>query len=126
MGDGKILVLRCLMEEEFKTAGELSRLWGISEKTVRVRLKEIKGEIESHGGRLISKKGKGFRIQEEERERFEQWLNGVRAEEGAGIPDTPAGRIEYLLAMLLNREEYIKFDDICQFLYISRSAGIGV
>ncbi len=121
MGDGKILVLRCLMEEEFKTAGELSRLWGISEKTVRVRLKEMKGEIESHGGRLISKKGKGFRIQEEERERFEQWLNGVRAEEGAGIPDTPAGRIEYLLAMLLNREEYIKFDDICQFLYISRS-----
>ena len=77
MGDGKILVLRCLMEEEFKTAGELSRLWGISEKTVRVRLKEMKGEIESHGGRLISKKGKGFRIQEEERERFEQWLNGV-------------------------------------------------
>ncbi len=120
MGDGKILVLRCLMEGEFKTAGELSLLWGVSEKTVRVRLKEMKPEIESHGGRLLSKKGQGFRIQAEE-EGFEQWLAGLKAGEGKGLPDTPAGRVEYLLAMLLNREDYIKFDHICEFLYISRS-----
>lgn len=121
MGDGKILVLRCLTGQEFKTAEELARLWGVSEKTVRVRLKEMKPEIESHGGRLISKKGQGFLIRAEDRERFEQWVKELKAGKGAGLPDTPADRIEYLLAMLLNREDYIKFDNICQFLYISRS-----
>ena len=35
MGDGKILVLRCLMDEGFKTAGELARLWGVSENQNR-------------------------------------------------------------------------------------------
>lgn len=121
MWGGKILVLRSLTEEGFKTAGELARLWGVGEKTVRIRLKEMKPEIESRGGRLISKKGQGFRIQAEEKGQFERWLEEMRAGEESGIPDTPAGRIEYLLAMLLNREDYIKFDDICEFLYISRS-----
>lgn len=121
MWDGKILVLRCLMDEGFKTAGELARLWGVSEKTARVRLKDMKPEIESRGGRLVSKKGQGFLIQTEDKGRFERWLEELKAGEGGGIPDTPADRVEYLLAMLLNREDYIKFDDICEFLYISRS-----
>ena len=90
MWDGKILVLRCLMDEGFKTAGELARLWGVSEKTARVRLKDMKPEIESRGGRLVSKKGQGFLIQTEDKGRFERWLEELKAGEGSGIPDTPA------------------------------------
>lgn len=121
MWDGRILALQCLMGQKFKTAEELAGIWGVSEKTARVRLKEMKPEIEGHGGLLISKRGQGFLIQVEEKERFELWLRELKTQEEGRIPDNPADRMEYLLAMLLNRNDYIKIDDICQFLYISRS-----
>ncbi len=121
MWNGKILVLQRLKGQEFMSAAQLAGLWGVSEKTVRVRLKEMKPEIQSHGGKLISKKGRGFLIRETDREAFKQWMEQLKAGERDGIPDNPADRIEYLLAMLLNRQDYIKFDDICQFLYVSRS-----
>ena len=106
MWDGKILVLQRLKGQEFMSAAQLAGLWGVSEKTVRVRLKEMKPEIHRHGGELISKKGRGFLIRETDREAFEQWMGQLKAGEKHGIPDNPADRIEYLLAMFVRVQKH--------------------
>lgn len=119
MKDYRIFILQSLNENIFQTSKQLAQLCGLSEKTVRVRLKELKTEIENHGAVLISKQGQGYSIRITDEDKFSGWKVKMENQYKSSIPDNPADREEYLLAMLLNREEFIKYEDISDFLYVS-------
>lgn len=111
--------LKVLAEElnsgEFKTAGQLAKCCGISEKTARVRLKELGELLEENGARIISKKGSGYRLEIEDSEKYISLLT----EKDGQIPVSTADRIQYIMAMFLNQRDYIKKEKICEFLFIS-------
>lgn len=110
-----------LPEQEYRTAGELARRLGISEKTVRIRIKELNQELEPCGACVVSKARFGYKLCVEDAAAYGKILPEERTEEAA-VPETGEERNQYLLAYLINQKDYIKLDDLADFLYVSRGA----
>ena len=113
----KILELLC--KTEHVTASELAGQLGIGVKTVRVRIKELNPELEKNGIQILSKSRYGYYLDPRQPEGIEGLLN-PRENEDPVIPSNNQERVHFLLAYLLNRTEYIKSEELCDFLYISK------
>ena len=57
----------------FVTAAELAKAVGVSERTVRTRLKELEAELKAHGARLNAKPRLGYCLAVVDEERFLSW-----------------------------------------------------
>ena len=113
----KILELLC--KTEHVTASELAGQLGIGVKTVRVRIKELNPELEKKGIQILSKSRYGYYLDPRQPEGIEGLLNPKENEDPV-IPSNNQERVHFLLAYLLNRTEYIKSEELCDFLYISK------
>lgn len=108
-------LLQLLSQSEYVTATELSEKLGISVKTVRTRIKEMNPELEKYGVQILSKARYGFFVEPRE------CVGAVlKEDQGEEIPATSRERTNYLLAYLLNQKDYVKADELCDFLYISK------
>lgn len=107
-----------LSENEFRTSGHLGGKLGVSEKTVRTRINELNGEIMQHGAEVVSKPRYGYYLVVTARDEWEEFLKTQNTRE-EGIPADSEERIDYLLALFLNREEYQKLEDLSEFLFVS-------
>ena len=112
----KILELLC--KTEHVTASELAGQLGIGVKTVRVRIKELNPELEKKGIQILSKSRYGYYLDPRQPEGIEGLLNPKENEDPV-IPSNNQERVHFLLAYLLNRTEYIKSEELCDFLHIS-------
>jgi len=110
-----------LSSKEYQTAQELADKLGVSEKTVRVRMKELNDILKLYGAEIISKQRFGYKLIISEDEKFRQLVHRMEKEEKQQIPTNSEERVPFILAYLLNRNEYIKLDDLSDFLYISRN-----
>ena len=90
----------------------------MSEKTVRTRINELNGEIMQHGAEVVSKPRYGYYLVVTARDEWEEFLKTQNTRE-EGIPADSEERIDYLLALFLNREEYQKLEDLSEFLFVS-------
>lgn len=111
------MILQELSQKEYKTALGIAGKLNLSEKTVRIRIKELNNELKNNGAIILSKKRFGFRI-EILNEKLYQSFSEKKVEH---LPTTSSERVPYILTYLLNRIDYIKIEDICDFLYVSRN-----
>jgi len=113
-------ILDILLSKENVTSFQISSMIGLSEKTVRTRLKTIADELFNNGAKLVSKTGFGYYIVILNRSKFDLWIDQIknRAED---IPSTSTERVDYLLTLLIEKLEYIKIDDLTDELYVSRN-----
>ena len=112
-------ILGLLYKAEHVTASELASQLGIGVKTVRVRIKELNPELSKYGIQILAKSRYGYYLDPRKPERIDEILNPSGNEETV-IPSTGQERVHFLLAYLLNRTEYIKSEELCDFLYISK------
>lgn len=112
-------LLFMLSVKEYRTASELAKELGVSTKTIRNRMKEIVAIGKKYGVHVESKARYGFILTEEIENGITKMLDSF--EDEAELPEDTEGRTNYLIAYLLNREDYTKMDDLCDFLCISRS-----
>lgn len=110
--------IQLMSTTEYITADALSSKMGISPKTVRIRIKEMKDELSVYGVQIESKSRFGYILVLDGDNRLEELLNNKEENE---VPDNMEERTSYLLAYLINYGGYIKIDSICDFLYVSRS-----
>lgn len=110
-------LLQELSEVEYRTAETLAHKLNISEKTVRIRIKELNEYLTEHGALILSRKGLGYKLVITAEKKFDKL---IRSKNGQ-LPTTSSERVPYILAYLLNRADYIKIEDICDFLYVSRN-----
>lgn len=117
-------ILNYLKEEKYITAGELSEKLSVSEKTVRLRISSLRNELVQHGANILSKARHGYLLKISDRKLYQKFLLELGKDKSLEeqIPETKEERIQYLLAFLLNKEEYVKLDDLSEFLFISRQA----
>jgi lichenan operon transcriptional antiterminator len=115
-----VLLLKEFLDKEYHTAQELAKKIEVSEKTIRIRVKELNDYLNYYGAVIKSKPKLGYRLEISEENKFMTFLQ-ENEEEKEIIPTTSAERVPYILAFLLNRDEYIKLDDLCEFLYVSRN-----
>ena len=111
-------LLELLQRGGYRTAAQLAELLGVSEKTVRTRIKELGEDLKSHGARLESKARYGYRLVIDSQAEFEAYLNHG---EQTYVPETGQERNEYLLAYLLWHQDYIRIEDLGEFLYVSKT-----
>ena len=111
-------LLDLLSEEEYRTAVTLAEAMSLSEKTVRTRVKEINELLTGHGAAVLSKPRYGYRLQIDNQETYLAYRK-EQAVPNDRIPDKKKERSEYLLAFLIARKEYIKIEELCDFLFVS-------
>lgn len=113
-------LLELLSDGRFLTGVQLAQSLGISERTVRTRLGELSQALEDHGARVEAKRRTGYRLVVEDLAAFEAWREALTAE-GDVVPATSDERVQFILAYLLNHDDYIKLEDLSALLYISRN-----
>ncbi|RFZ76903.1 PRD domain-containing protein [Lacrimispora amygdalina] len=118
------LLFSKLTGNEYITAAELAKQMGLSEKTVRTRVKELEKELLPCGARIISKQGHGYRISITDPLLYQELIKSLSAD-GNALPTSSQERILYLLSCLLNSEDYVKLDDLSSFLFVSRNVLTG-
>ncbi len=109
-----------LQQNEYRTAQQLADHLGVSEKTVRIRLRELNDELEKNGARIVSKARFGYRLEITNQERFEEYRDERESGESGQIPDNASERSDYLMAYLLFHPGYVKVEELCDFMYISK------
>lgn len=121
-------LLLLLNEENYITAEELALQMGVSEKTVRNTVRDLSGQLAGSGVEIQSKSRHGYRLIVTDEKAYQKMaeeakeLQDQRVDiKNPPIPDNSHDRMEYLMARLLYSHDYIKLDDFCDFLYISRS-----
>ncbi len=113
-------LLDILETDEYHTAIQLADILAVSEKTARLRIKSLNEELEIYGASVISKPRFGYKLCTTDQEKFDQFKKTCEKENDNYIPDSGEERSEYLLAYLVWHPGYVKADELCEFLYISR------
>jgi len=112
-------ILRLLDVESYQTAVELADMIGVSEKTVRTRMKELNGTLAAHGAGVISKQKLGYLLRIDDTAVYAVFLSAIGTKEQQ-LPSNAEERESYILTYLLNNSGYVKIESIADFLYISR------
>ncbi|WP_456311022.1 BglG family transcription antiterminator [Serratia proteamaculans] len=115
------VLFRELMDEKYHTARDLAAKLNVSEKTVRVRIKELNDLIVPHCAMITSKSNMGYRLAVDNYANFNRFSLSTNKGNKGTRPTTSNERVIYILAFLLNRKEYIKLDDLCEQCYVSRN-----
>ena len=112
-------LLMMLKQDEYRTAKQLAQQLGVSEKTVRTGLQELDHQLEEFGAKVMSKPRFGYCLEVSDKERFEKYRDEV--EGSRRVPETGQERSEYLMACLLFARGYMKIDELCDFIYVSKT-----
>lgn len=113
-------VLNLLNTEEYRTAAQLADALGLSEKTIRLRIKDLNEELVTYGAQVSAKARFGYRMEITDEKKFES-LELENETQQEYIPDTGEERSEYLLRYLIWQHGYVKAEDLCDTLYVSRT-----
>jgi len=109
-----------LSEERYTTSAQIAEVLHISGRTVRSRMRLLEEELNFHGARLLAKQGLGYSLEIVARKEYQDWCGKDKQPEEL-LPSCSAERRQFLLAYLLNHNEYVKLDDLSSALYISRN-----
>ncbi|WP_312442118.1 BglG family transcription antiterminator [Lacrimispora sp.] len=116
-------ILNMLTPGCYVTAKELAERLGVSTKTVGLRVKELNERAASFGFSVEAKPRCGYALVLDENNGMENFISQERQRDR--IPSGAKERVSYLLAYLVNYNDYIRLDDLCEFLYISRATLTG-
>lgn len=114
-------ILQLLSEERYITAEELSNQLGLGERTIRYRIKALDDLLKKNGAHVESRPRFGSRLVVENRELYQSFTESRSAKDDViPIPDNASDRMYFLLAYLINQSGYVKMDDLCEFMFISK------
>ena len=114
-------LLTNLPEKSYITAESLSNQMNLSKRTIHTRISELNDILKENGACIESKPRHGIRLRVLDPDMF----TAFQEDQGQGqdshfIPNRMDEREEFLIVYLLNQERYVKSDDICDLLYISK------
>lgn len=112
-------LLNMMELDEYHPASLMAKQLAVSEKTVRNRIKELKSVLNQHGGDIVSKSRYGYKLVVTDEKKFKHYL---QEENESNIPETIQERNIFLLKYLLELNGWVKMDDLCDMLYISKSS----
>ena len=116
----KLHILNILRENSYTTSDQLAGILGVSDKTAMAQVRLVSREGEKNGFRIESKRGYGYTLKITDEQHFQTYMQGKMAEQ-KGLDQTLEERVYYVALLILNQESYIKWDEVCDRLYISKS-----
>lgn len=120
-----IQIVKILSRTKKMVTGEkICNVLNVTARTLRNDLKQYKSTLEEYGIEIISKHGVGYQIQVIDETKYYDFIEKTMKEESENqlvIPIYPEDRIQYLVRKLLTQEGYIKIEEICEEIFVSRS-----
>lgn len=118
LGERLTNLLSFLAQDEFRTLDTLAMKMNLSSKTVRSLLKELDMQLVDYGARIIYQRGKGFMLEVTDLASFQSlFINRKQAEVP---PADSAERVHFIIREFLRSNNYIKIEDMCDVMYVSR------
>lgn len=118
-------ILRELMASETPVTSEyLANIIQVTSRTIREDIKTLERSLRSQGATIRSIRGTGYELIIEDDHLFRAYLQDVVQQEKGEeqlTPDSPDARIKYLIRRFLLAEHYLKLDDLCEEMHISKS-----
>lgn len=114
-------IIRELSDKEYVTAGNLAEILRLNEKTVRTTIGKMRSSLEEYGVRIESKTRKGYRLAIIDQKKYQSFLNDKTFFAKTEVPNSSQEREMWLLNYLLSQNKFVRIDDLCEMLYISRS-----
>ncbi len=105
-------------QNEFRSATYFSKQLNVSLKTVRNDIKKLDCALRKYGSKIESKAHYGYRLVIVDQEAFKNLLSEVNTKNTLADYD----RNTYLLRLLLMRGDFIKIEELCSQLYVSRTS----
>lgn len=107
-----------LRDGNYHTAKELAAQTGVSEKTVRLRLKSMQYMLRACA-EVESKARYGYRLLLTDEAVYREKTDPVKS---CGFtPESAGERVDYLLHRLIDSRDYLRLDDLAEEMYISRN-----
>ena len=119
LGAKERAILLVLSETEYCTSETLAKALGVSSKTARCMVKQLREKLLDNGADILARTRHGYLLQVNDRARYEA-LCREGDNTGRFIPSSSEERVYYLLVMLLSQADYIKLDDVSEELYVSK------
>lgn len=116
LGERLTNLLSLLTQNEPRPLSKLAAKMNLSTKTVRNLVKELNEALQDNGAHVVSKRGEGFMLEVTDLEAFQSLFLS-----GAGqTPSDSAQRVRFLIEQFLKNDDYMKMDELCEQLYVSR------
>ena len=106
------------LDNEWKTTSQLSKETGLSEKTIRNRIKKLNEKLRESGAFIESKTNRGFRMIISDDTSFNNWEKKTYLNTRIH-PDDHKARCLYILSKLLFEHRNIKRSELADDLYVS-------
>lgn len=110
-------ILEQLRQDRYLPSSQLAEHIHVSERTVRNRMKELSEELPQYGANLIAKPKYGYKLEILDPIKYQLWYRSLPE----AISGTARDRALQVLEYLLDHPEYIRMDDLCQEIYVSRN-----
>lgn len=106
-----------LSDKEFVTIDKLAEKLQLSPRTIRTLLNELEEELLQNGCELRRERNKGAKLDITNLKKYEIFYKKTAHTQ---IPNSGEQRIDYILALFFSTHEFIKIDDLCDQLFVSR------
>lgn len=116
--DGRLdTLLSVLSEETYLDVESIAKKLQISERTIRMQVSQLKELLEQNGAGIERRRNLGLRIQVKERDTYQAFMRGKTS---PVYPQTGRQRVEYIIALFFSSSAYIKAEELCERMCISR------
>lgn len=116
-------VIGAVEDRDFVPADELATGLDVSRRTVWTYVARVNEILHPHA-QVEMVRGKGYRLQIWDAQGYHAVVRRESRVRGS-IPQTPSGRVEYLLNDLLNRTDWVTVETLSSVLYVSRATITG-
>lgn len=123
----EIEIIRCLFEfrQTYITSSEIAQDIGISDKTVRKYINNIKVTINDYGAQIEMKKGSGYRLIIDDEKSFYMLIEVLNDQTTLGDNTTLLSdnneRERFIIGAILLESRSFTIDDVAENLFISKS-----
>lgn len=111
-------------KQDYIDQEELSDILGVSTRTIRELMKNVREEIKKHGAMITYKNNLGYHMETVDSRMFLAYLEKVQTSLKSlkyEYPITQKERCDYLIRKFLVSEQPLKSDDLCEELGVSKT-----
>lgn len=112
--------------ENICTMHDLTKLFSVSERTIRSDIKELNNELFKYNTKIVTLRGVGYQLQDKEKALpiLHELTNKPLSTVVFSLESTE-DRVKQLLYLLLTTEDYLSIDELCDTLFVGRTTLLG-
>lgn len=116
-----VQLINSISKDDYKTNQKIAEELSVTARTVQNYVSELRSVLAVHGADIESKPRYGIRLIVTDAEKYSKFIDSLNADNSSTL-NSQKERVHYILDYLLVKKDMtIKYDDLCDQLYVSRT-----